>query len=105
MGDYKKDRVRFFSMLNKFKSLSPSAFLLIWHVLQVLTILVASAGLAPVYSNFSCTPGTQILRQHFRCTFISVKQRGIIISVSLLAVVLLMLTREQLGFIIVEAHC
>lgn len=86
MGDYKEDRVRFFSVLNKDKCLSSSASLLLRHVLQGLTILVASARLAPVYSNFSCTQETQILTQHFRCTFISVKQRGIIISLSLLAV-------------------
>lgn len=92
-------------MLKKDKSLSPSASLLIWQVLQALTILVASHTLAPVYSNFSCTRETQILTQHFRCTFIRVKQRGIIISLSLLAVLLLMLTREQLGFIVVETHC
>lgn len=86
MRDYRKDRVRFLSVLNKDKCLSSSTYLLLWHMLQALTILVASAGLAPVYSNFSCTQETQILTQPFRCTFIRVKQRGIIISLSMLAV-------------------
>lgn len=73
-------------MLNKDKCLNSSTSLLLRHVLHALTILVSSARLAPVYLNFSFTQETQILTQHFRCTFISVKQRGIKISLSLLAV-------------------